>query len=42
MVSKGSWFFDQSRDCAVFITREVLDRSEPILLVTHDPDDYGW
>lgn len=22
--------------------RQVLDQSEPILLVTHDADDHGW
>ena len=22
--------------------RQVLDRSEPILLVSHDEDDHGW
>ena len=42
MVTADSWPFDQPRDCAVFVTREVLDRAEPILLVTHDSDDCGW
>ncbi len=42
MVSTDSWPFDQPRNCAVFVTREVLDREEPILLVTHDADDHGW
>jgi hypothetical protein len=36
------WPFDQSRKCAVFTTREVLERKEPILHVTHDIDDHGW
>jgi hypothetical protein len=26
----------------VFTTRQVLEREEPILRVTHDTDDYGW
>ena len=42
MVSKDSWPFDQPRDCAVLVTREVLDHKEPILLVTHDAGDEGW
>jgi hypothetical protein len=42
MVSADSWPFDQPRDCAVFTTRQVLDREEPILHVTHDLDDHGW
>jgi hypothetical protein len=42
MVSADSWPFDQPRNCAVVVTRKVLDREEPILLVTHDSDDHGW
>ncbi len=42
MVSVDSWPFDQPRDCAVLVTREVLEREEPILHVTHDADDNGW
>jgi hypothetical protein len=42
MVSADSWPFDQPRDCAVFTTRQVLEREEPILHVTHDSDDHGW
>jgi hypothetical protein len=38
----NSWQFDQPRDCAVLVTREVLDRAEPILHVTHDADNHGW
>ena len=41
-MSTDSWPFDQPRNCAVFVTREVMDREEPILLVTHDTDDHGW
>jgi hypothetical protein len=42
MKSVDSWPFDQPRDWAVLVTREVLEREEPILHVTHDADDYGW
>ena len=37
-----AWPFDQPRNCATFTMRQVLDGSEPILLVTHDADDHGW
>lgn len=36
------WLFDQPRNCATFTMRQVLDGSEPILLVSHDADDHGW
>jgi hypothetical protein len=42
MVSADSWPFDQPRDCAVFVTRQVLEREEPVLHVTHDADDHAW
>ena len=42
MVSTDPWPFDQPRNCASFVTREVMDREEPILLVTDDSDDHGW
>jgi hypothetical protein len=42
MVSTDPWPFDQPRNCATFVTREVMDREEPILLVSHDADDHGW
>jgi hypothetical protein len=42
MVSADTWPFDQPRNCAVFTTRQVLDRNQPILHVTHDADDHGW
>ena len=42
MASTDPWPFDQPRNCASFVTREVMDREEPILLVTHDSDDHGW
>ncbi len=36
------WPFDQPRNCATIAMRQVLDREEPILLVSHDEDDHGW
>ncbi len=43
MVSTDPWPFDQPRNCASFVTREVMDRDEPnSVLVTHDSDDHGW
>jgi hypothetical protein len=37
-----TWPFDQPRNCATFTMRQVLDGSEPILLVSHSADDHGW
>jgi len=37
-----TWPFDQPRNCAALTMRQVLDGSEPILLVSHDEDDHGW
>jgi hypothetical protein len=42
MVSTDPSPFDQPQNCAAFVTREVMDREEPILLVYHDADDHGW
>jgi hypothetical protein len=42
MLSADSWPFDQPRECAVFTTRQVVERREPILYVTHDAEDHGW
>ena len=36
------WPFDQPRNCATMTMRQILDGSEPILLVSHDEDDHGW
>lgn len=36
------WPFDQPSNCATFTMRQVMDGSEPILLVSHDEDDCGW
>jgi len=40
--SGRKWLFDQPPNCGVITMRQVLDREEPILLVTHDADDHGW
>ena len=37
-----NWRFDQPRNCAVLTLRQVLDGTEPILLVSHDLGDDGW
>src|SRR5689334_4466210 len=36
------WPFDQPRNCVTMTMRQVLDRSEPILLVAHNADDHSW
>jgi hypothetical protein len=41
-VSADSWPFADPRNCAVFATREVMDREEPILLVTHEDGEDSW
>lgn len=38
----GEWPFDQPPNCAVITLRQILERSEPILHVTHDLADHGW
>jgi len=38
----NSWPFDQPRNCGTLTMRQILDGSEPILLVTHDADDHEW
>lgn len=40
--SQDAWPFDQPRNCGVITMRQVVEGSEPILLVTHDLDDHGW
>src|SRR5215831_16228001 len=34
--------FDQPRNCATITMSQVLDGSEPILLVSHEADDHAW
>jgi hypothetical protein len=36
------WPFDQPQNCAAITMRQVIDREEPILLISHDADDHGW
>lgn len=36
------WPFEQLRNTAALTMRQIMDRSEPILLVSHDLDDGGW
>lgn len=36
------WPFDQPRNSTTITMRQVLEGSEPILLVSHDADDHGW
>ncbi|RST49931.1 hypothetical protein [Variovorax sp. DXTD-1] len=36
------WPFDQPRNCATVYSKSVLDRSKPILVVSHDEDDHAW
>jgi hypothetical protein len=38
----AEWPFDQPRNCATIFSKSVLDRSRPILRVSHDDDDNGW
>lgn len=40
--SLNDWPFDQPRNCATFTTRQILERTEPILAAYHDADDHGW
>lgn len=36
------WPFRDAPNTAVFTTRQILAREEPILLVCHDDDDGAW
>jgi len=42
MVSANAWPFDDPPNCAVFVTRDVMDREEPILLATHEDGENSW
>jgi hypothetical protein len=42
MTQPEDWPFEQPRNCTTITMRQVLDGSEPILLVSHDADDHGW
>jgi hypothetical protein len=37
-----NWPFDQPRNCRTLTMRQILDGSEPILLVSHDAEDHEW
>ncbi|HKY22532.1 MAG TPA: hypothetical protein VJM31_15070 [Vicinamibacterales bacterium] len=38
----STWPFDDPENVVSVTVRQVMDRSEPILLVCHDEDDGGW
>jgi hypothetical protein len=40
--AKDDWPFDHPRNCGSLTTRQILDGSEPILVVSHDADDHAW
>lgn len=42
MENDSDWPFDQPRNCATLTMRQILEGTEPILLVSHDEDDHGW
>jgi hypothetical protein len=41
-IADDVWPFDQPRNCGVIAMRQVVEKEEPILLVSHDADDHGW
>ena len=36
------WPFDQPRNCATFTVRQVMQKEEPILTVSHAEEDHSW
>jgi hypothetical protein len=38
----SSWPFDQPRNCASFTVRQVMQKEEPILVVSHAEEDHSW
>jgi hypothetical protein len=38
----ADWPFEDPRNVAVFTTADVIDRSLPVVYVTHDEDDGAW
>jgi hypothetical protein len=42
MAHQNEWPFDDPPNLASFTTVNVLERGEPILLVTHDESDGAW
>ena len=41
MVTPDPWPYAEPPNCATFVTAQVLDRREPILLAVHD-EDHEW
>ena len=37
-----NWPFDQPPNCAVISVKQIVEKGQPILHVTHDEDDHGW
>jgi hypothetical protein len=40
--SKTKWPFTELPSTVVYTSRDVMEKREPILLVTHDQDDGAW
>lgn len=36
------WVFDESKNVAVFTTKQIIFEGEPILYVVHDEEDGAW
>jgi hypothetical protein len=36
------WPFDQPRNCATFTVRQVMQKEEPITIVSHAAHDHSW
>jgi hypothetical protein len=41
-MNNKKWTFDQAPNTAVFTTRQIIEKTKPILYVSHDIDDHGW
>src|SRR6188508_277801 len=41
MMLPDPWPYAEPPDCSTFVTAQVLDRSEPILVALHD-EDHEW
>jgi hypothetical protein len=41
-VMEINWPFKETRNTAIFTTRDVVEAGKPILVVTHDQDDGAW
>jgi len=40
--SEKQWPFTDLPNMAVYTTRDIIEKGEPILIVTHDQDDGAW